>query len=166
MTEAFRITWQVRAGLEDVSVWSALVVADTAGEACRLVWERVGREAGSEDMSGLSVEAIEAPFVHIQKGGLWGEPWSVEIGFGRPLDEDQLAVLARRLARFEMTQKLGGEVVRSLRLTVPAHAADEARSRATALVLDALAGGDDHVEVVAGSALPVWRWERYTLDST
>jgi hypothetical protein len=165
VTETYRITWQVRAGLEDVSVWSALVVADSEDEARRLVWERVRSEAGSEAMSGLSVEAITAPFVHIQKGGLWGEPWSVEIAFSGPLDADQLAVLARRLARFEMTQKLGGEAVRSLRLTVPARDADEASGRARDLVLDALAGGD-HVDVVASHALPVWTWEQYTLDST
>ena len=166
MSEAFRITWQVRAGLEEVSAWSALVVADSEEQARHLVWERI-RSGGlrSRETSRLTVEAVRAPFVHIQKGELWGEPWSVEIGFRSPLDADQLAILARRLARYEMTQKLGGETVRSLRLSVPASSEEEARSRAAALVLDALAGGDQ-VEVRARQALPVWAWEQHTLDST
>jgi len=151
VSEAFRITWQVRAGLEEVSAWSALVVADSEEQARHLVWERI-RSGGlrSRETSRLTVEAVRAPFVHIQKGELWGEPWSVEIGFRSPLDADQLA---------------GGETVRSLRLSVPASSEEEARSRAAALVLDALAGGDQ-VEVRARQALPVWAWEQHTLDST
>ena len=71
MSEAFRITWQVRAGLEEVSAWSALVVADSEEQARHLVWERI-RSGGlrSRETSRLTVEAVRAPFVHIQKGEL------------------------------------------------------------------------------------------------
>jgi hypothetical protein len=163
---AYRIKWQVRAGLEDVCVWSAIVVAESEEDARELIWRRV-RSGGmrTEEMSLLEVETLRPSFVHVQKGDLWGEPWNVELQFRSRLDPDQMAVLARRLARFEMTQPVNGAVVRSLRLSVPAHDEDEARTRAVTLVRDALAGGDQ-IDVWARRALPVWVWEQYTLDST
>jgi hypothetical protein len=163
---AYRIKWQAQAGLGDVSVWSAIAMAESEADARELIWRRI-RSAGmrSEAMDMLEVEALLPTFVHIQKGELWGEPWSVELQFRKRLDQDQLAMLARRLARFEMTQPLEGEAVRSVRLSVPALAADEARSRALTLVRDALGGGE-HIEVTARTAQPVWVWEQNTLDST
>ncbi len=162
--KAYRIKWQVGAGLEDVSVWSAIAMADSEAAARELIWQRI-RAAGVRSDAMLEVELLRPPFVHIQKGELWGEPWSVELQFRSRLDPDQMAILARRLARFEMTQKLGGEAVRSLRLSVPARDADEARSRAIMLVREALAGGE-HIDVRARTAQPVWVWEQNTLDST
>jgi hypothetical protein len=163
---AYRVTWQVLAGLGDVSVWSAIAVAESEAEARELVWRRVRSEdMRSEEMAMLEVERLEPNFLHIQKGDFWGEPWSVELRFRSHLDQDQLAILARRLARFEMTHPLGGEAVPSLRLSVPAGDPEEARARALRLVRDALAGGEG-IEVTAGAAQPVWVWEQYTLDAT
>src|SRR5262245_48875228 len=158
------MTWQGQAGLDEVSVGSAIVVAGSEEEARELIQQLRSDGVRAEEMSPLQVEAIQPPFVHIQKGELWGEPWSVELQFQCSLDPDQLSVLARRLARFEMTQPAQGAAVRSLRLSIPARDADEARARAVSLVRDALAG--DQIDVRARRAVPVWVWERQTLDST
>jgi hypothetical protein len=163
---AYRVTWQVQAGLGEVSVWSAIAMAESEAEARELIWRRVRSEAmRSEEMAMLDVETLEPPFLHIQKGDFWGEPWSVELRFRSQLDQDQLAILARRLARFELTHPLGGEAMRSLRLSVPAGDAEEARSRALRLVREALAEGEQ-MDVAAGGAQPVWVWEQNTLDAT
>jgi len=162
----FRIEWQAMAGLDEVSIWSAIVIAGSDEEARRLVWTRIRpEEMRSDQIDVLEVEELERGVVQIQKGNLWGEPWSVELLFDTRPDREQLSILARRLARFEMTQRLDWEAVPTLRLSVPAHDADDARTRAVALVLDALGGAED-VRVRAGHAVPVWVWEQYALDST
>jgi hypothetical protein len=162
----FRVAWQAVAGFDEINEWSAIVVADTEDAARGLVWSRITSQAlRPEELSVLDVEELPPGLVHVQKGSLWGEPWSVELMFEPRLETDQLSFLARRLARFEMTQNLAGETPPTLRLTVPAGGADEARARAIGLVRDALADGEA-VRVMAGDALPVWVWERYALDTT
>jgi hypothetical protein len=163
---AFRIAWQAQAGLDEASIWSAIVIAESDEEARQFIWARLRpEEMRSDQVDVLEVEELERGVVQIQKGNLWGEPWSVELQFDTRPDEEQMVILARRLARFEMTQRSHGEAVTTLRLSVPARDADAARARALTLVQDAL-GDAENAGVRAGHATPVWVWEQHVLDST
>ena len=72
------------------------------------------------EMSILTIEEQQPRFVHVQKGNLWGDLWSVELIIEPDLDADQLSFLARPPTRYEMTQKLAGEAAPNLLLSAPA----------------------------------------------
>jgi hypothetical protein len=53
----FRIEWQAMAGLDEASIWSAIVIAGSDEEARRLVWTRIRPEQMRSDQ--IDVLAVE-----------------------------------------------------------------------------------------------------------